>query len=146
MHMSPLCISTGVLKNIMDLANITGKYTMYPWSLQANLLMGGQCTLAINPWRPYRSAWFYLTACWTDASICMDKHWSQLAQAEAGKNVFWPRDLDLWPMTLIFKVNPGSFKVDPWTKFREPRAIGFAFTALKPLSVGALKQKIKNKK
>ncbi len=24
------------------------KYTMYPWSLQANLFMGGQCTFAID--------------------------------------------------------------------------------------------------
>ncbi len=35
----------------------------------------------------------------------------------------------------------------PYTKFRHPRPIGFAFMAVKPLAVGALKQKkIKKKK
>ncbi len=32
-------------------SNIKWKYTMYPWSL--HLFMGGQCTLAVGPWRPY---------------------------------------------------------------------------------------------
>ena len=43
---------------------------------------GDQCTLTVNLWGPYSSAWFYLNACWTDGSICMDKHSSKLAQAE----------------------------------------------------------------
>ncbi len=30
--------------------------------------------LGVNPCRLYNSTWFYLNACWTDGSICMDKH------------------------------------------------------------------------
>ncbi len=33
-------------------------------------------------------------------------------------HVFWHGDLDLWPMTLIFKVDPDATKVHPNTKFR----------------------------
>ncbi len=114
----------------------------YSWGASAPLLW--TCM-----WKPYMygSAWFYLNACWTDGSICMDKHWSKLAQAECWeKNVFWPHDLDLWPMTLIFKVNQDLIYVNPWLKFGDLRTIGSAVIPLKVLSVGALKEKIKNKK
>ncbi len=49
-------------------------------------------------------------------------------------------------MTLIFKVDLDINPMHHCTKFRDPGTIGFAFTALKPLSVRALKQKTKNKK
>ncbi len=37
-------------------------------------------------------------------------------------NVFWHGDLDLWPMTLILKVDPDATKVHPHTKFRDPKS------------------------
>ena len=40
----------------------------------SKLIHGGQCTLAMNLLRPYSRAGIYLKACWTDGSICMDKH------------------------------------------------------------------------
>ncbi len=49
-------------------------------------------------------------------------------------------------MTLIFWVDPDIIQVHPCIKIRDPRTIGFAFMAQKPLSVGALKQKKKKKK
>ncbi len=66
-------------------------------------------------------AWFYLNACWTDGSICMDKHWSKLAQ-NAWKKRFltsWP-----WPLTydLDFLGHPEIIQVDPWPKFGDPRS------------------------
>ena len=62
----------GILRYWVRYDYLKGKYTMYPWSLHANLFMGGQCTLAMNLWRPYSSAWFYLNASWTDGSLCLD--------------------------------------------------------------------------
>ncbi len=38
-------------------------------------------------------------------------------------DVFWIGDLDLWPMTLAFKVNKGVIYVHALTKFH--MAIGF---------------------
>ena len=43
-----------------------------------------------------------------------------------GNHVFWPGDLDLWPMTLIFKLIQEVMKVKPCTKFRDHRSNGSA--------------------
>ncbi len=52
-------------------------------------------------------------------------------------------DLDLWPVTLIFKVNPDIIQVDPWPKFGDLRTIGLAPGSLEVKCVGALKERNK---
>ncbi len=69
---------------------------------------GGQCTNAMNQWRPYSRAWFYLNICWTAVrETCVLENESGL------------RALESLPV--------------------------IAFMTLKPISVRALKQKIKKK-
>ncbi len=92
----------------------------------------------------YRSAWFYLNACWTDGSICMGKHWTLPRQC-ARRNVFlrsWP-----WPMTLIFKVDPHIIQADIWSKFGDYSINTSAVSVQKALCVGVLKEtkKYRNK-
>ncbi len=54
-------------------------------------------------------------------------------------------DLDLWPVTLIFKVNPDIIQVDPWPKFGDLRTIGLAPGSLEVKCVGALKERNKER-
>ena len=100
--------------------NLNTKYTMYPWSLLANLFTGGGG-------EPVHPGYGRVEA----PQQCM----------VLSECIPWP-----WPMTLVFRADPDIIQVDPWPKFGDPRNISFAFTTLKPISVRALKQKIKNKK
>ncbi len=43
----------------------------------------------------------------------------------ASNNIFWPGDLDLWPMTLTFRVDLWVIHVNAQTKFHNPRCNGF---------------------
>ncbi len=45
---------------------------------------------------------------------------------------FWPRDLDLSPMTLIFRVDLDLTLIHPCVKFHDSRTIGSTFIGLKP--------------
>ena len=45
-------------------------------------------------------------------------------------HVLGPSDLDLWPMTLIFGVNPGIIRMHPCAEFHEPEFNGFDFIGL----------------
>ena len=40
--------------------NLSVSATITPGGLPHSLIHGGQCTLAMNLWRPYGSTWFYL--------------------------------------------------------------------------------------
>ncbi len=56
-------------------------------------------------------------------------------------HVLEPSDLDLWPMTLIFRVDPGIIKMHPCAKFHDPGFIGLGFRGLTPFGVRALEKK-----
>ncbi len=95
---------------------------MYPWSLQANLFMGGQCTFFIDPCNTVSSSFSDSEEGSSQKKKKgteneMETPW-RLAQTECRKNIFWPRDLDLWPMTLIFKVDPATIHTDPQVNFK----------------------------
>ena len=44
---------------------------------------------------------------------------------KASNHVFWPGDLDIWPMTLTFRVKFGVIYVHALTKFHSPRCNTF---------------------
>ena len=48
----------------------------------------------------------------------------QLKSEKPKSNVFWPDDLDLWPMTLTIKLVRDIIKVNPCTKSRDHTSIG----------------------
>ena len=54
-----------ISKIISKLSWLYRKYTMYPWSLHANLFMGASALMLCT--------WFYLNACWT----AMDQTWHE---------------------------------------------------------------------
>ena len=43
---------------------------------------------------------------------------------ETWNNVFWPSDLDLWPMTLTLKINLRVIHINILTKFHDPELNG----------------------
>ena len=87
---------------------------MYPWSLQANLFMGGQCTFAIDLCNTVNQWWRCTgpTNKLRNIPGVLHNILSVLRNVpgvfihvslECPEMVtFWPRDLDIWPMTLIF--------------------------------------------
>ena len=137
------------------------KYTMYPWSLQANLFMGGKCTFATHI---MYIASQYSVSCsvWWLSKSQLASDFSVLRNADiinskcqlailAGhdsdslyillNHVFEPSDLDLWPMTLIFGVDPGIIKIHSHAKFHEAKFIGLDFRGLNAFCVRALEKK-----
>ncbi len=87
-----------------------------PMKFARKLIHGGQCTIAINQWRPYSghgSIWMpggqmvlsysHHGSIWMHAGQMVLSSFNQIrADRVQWKHVFWPPDLDLWPMTLIF--------------------------------------------
>ena len=65
-------------------------------------------------------------------------------QLQGRENAYlWPRDPDLWPMTLTFKVDPHIIQVHLLAEFYDPRSNGTAARVIKASCVGGLKQRKK---
>ena len=59
-------------------------------------------------------------------------NWPCVIHPNFENTIFWPGDVDLWPMTLTltFELGLDLIKVNPHTKFRDPRSNGSAVRAL----------------
>ena len=90
---------------------------------------GGQCTIAMNLWRPYISARLYLNVYWTGGSICI---WINIDPSSPGRVVqgetFF---LTLWPWHLTYDLDfqgrPRPHPGRPRPKFGDPTMITFGF-------------------